>query len=158
MRDIRNDLRERLGSITGQYADEMVSFEQKRAKLFDEHKSVLEALDRERSVVQSMLDFEDQRAGLDGDIKISIDRQNVDLGQFILAKIRNYGPIDKDSLRKDATDAGYFSEGTTGRTFHTVLMNLTKYGKIHKTEDGQFLIPPRSAFEIFGEPSEDVFN
>jgi hypothetical protein len=52
MRDIREDLRERLAVIEGRYADAMVTFQQEVETLHKQHQETIIALERERAAIK----------------------------------------------------------------------------------------------------------
>jgi hypothetical protein len=149
MRDIRNDLRERLASVASRYADEMVRYDEEIQRLHSSHRKALDSLDRERAALQQMLALEESRE----DAPFSIQANpavpfRVALADFIITKIHAYGPLSKDQLRQEAESAGYFDE-MDGRTFHTTLMNITKGGKLQRLADGRYA-HPRPANTLFG--------
>ena len=145
VRDIRNDLRERLASIGGRYADEMHDYEAQREALDAQHRRVVEALERERLAVQQLLEIEEVREG-SATVEIEPLRRRVPLGDFLIAKICAHGPIDKELLKSEATAAGYEIDG---RAFHATLMNVEKHSRVRKTRDGQY-IGPEEATGLFG--------
>ena len=55
MRDIRTDLRERLASVNGRYADEMVDYDRKLGELQECHRQAIAVLERERAVLEQLL-------------------------------------------------------------------------------------------------------
>jgi hypothetical protein len=60
MRDIRKDLRERLASVLGRYADEITEYDRKRTDLEISSKT-LTALAGERAALEQLLAVEDAR-------------------------------------------------------------------------------------------------
>ena len=149
MRDIRNDLRERLANVNGRYADEMVKYDDEIQRLHESHREVLDSLDRERAALQQMLELEESREG--APLSISADPPKpfrVSLADFLITKIYAHGPLSKDEIREQADRAGYFDE-LDGRTFHTTLMNITKGGKLQRLADGRYA-HPRPTGSLFG--------
>jgi len=61
MRDIRDDLRERLAIVRDRHSAEIVQYELKSALLTKKHKQILGELERELRAVEHMLALEDQR-------------------------------------------------------------------------------------------------
>jgi hypothetical protein len=151
MRDIREDLMERLFRVKGRYCEEMVQFQQRVDELHREHKRVINECERERLALEQMIAIEDSRTSPD---LISRPRTLVPLIDFLIATIDAYGPIDKDELRNAASQAGYFSENN-GRTFHTTLLNLTKHGRVAHLADGTFVAPDKIGFQLFGMDKSD---
>lgn len=153
MRDIRNDLRERLASIDARYADEMARYDEQRLLLELSHKQAITDLERERAAVQQMLSFEDRREGNQPDTTEQAAAQLVPLVDFLITKLHTHGPLDKDELKAEASAAGYFAEGN-GRTLHTTLMNITKNGRIARLSDGRYAFPSPSSGPLFGMDAE----
>jgi hypothetical protein len=145
VRDIRNDLRERLSALSGRYADQMHEYEAQREALDSHHRRVIEAVERERLAVQQLLEIEERREG-SPTLEIEPLRRRVALADFLIAKICAHGPIDKDALRSEAIAAGYENDG---RTFHATLMNVEKHAKVRKTPDGRY-VGPEQTTGLFG--------
>src|SRR4051794_39674041 len=61
MRDIRNDLQQRLAAVDGRYADAMARYEERLAALHKEYSETITALDRERTVLKELLALECRR-------------------------------------------------------------------------------------------------
>ena len=150
MRDIRHDLRERLASISGRYADEMTQYQEKREALDNAHRDTMTALDREKVAVEQLLAVEEERQGiLPAAIEARKTARLVALDDFLVTKVHAHGPLDKDQLRAEANLAGYFAEGN-GRTFHVTLMNVTKCGRLVHLPDGRYAFPERRGAALFG--------
>jgi hypothetical protein len=157
MRDIRNDLRERIAAVSSRYAEAMGDYEQQRDALEGGHRKLIAELDRERAALQQMLTIEEQRDGLPT-TGTKRPARLVSLADFMVTKIHAHGPLDKDQLRAEADLAGYFSDGEgDGRTFHTTLMNITKGGRLIRLPDGRYAFPERKAGALFGmgEPTKE---
>jgi hypothetical protein len=150
MRDIRQDLRERLAQIDARSADWFGEYDRKLEALSREHREMVSSLDREREAVKQMLDIEEARQGVPaGLIESRKTARLVALPDFIITSVRAHGPIDKDQLRSVIEAAGYFAEGN-GRMFHTTLMNITKAGRLSLLADGRYALPSeRKASTLF---------
>jgi hypothetical protein len=147
MRDIRQDLRERLAGISARYFEEMYNYDQKREALEEGHRTTIEGLDQERVAVEQLLKIEEERHGASpSEAEVRKTARLLPLAAFIETKVHAHGPMDKDQLRAEANLAGYFVEGN-GRTFHTTLMNITKCGRVVQLPDGRYAFPQRSATE-----------
>lgn len=146
MRDIRQDLAERLAEIAGRYHEVMSAYDEEREALDRKRATDIAALDRERDAVRQLLAIEQRREGIP---PIAVDaRSLVPLTDFLMAKVQAYGPIDKEALRQEARTAGYFDEGN-GRAFHTTLLNITKHGKLIQLPDGKYRSPHADGRGLF---------
>lgn len=149
MRDIRNDLRERLAAIDGRQCDEMIQYQDERERLDAAHQNSIALLERERAAVKQLLEIEERR-----ELSLSSRQNNersppaIPLMDFLVAKVQSFGPFGKDELRAAATEAGYLDEAT-GRTFHVTLMNITKGGRLRQLPDGRYAMPD-TALSLFG--------
>ena len=140
MRDIRPDLRERLADVNDSYATESAEFERKQKALEHEHKRRLDALARERAALEQLLVVENERGGIAAPTLAQKLATLVPLGDFLVAKLQMYGPMEKNQLRTEAKLAGYFAHGN-GRTFHITLMNITNGGRVTLLPDGRYAFP-----------------
>jgi hypothetical protein len=152
MRDIRDDLRERLRSIDARYADEMAEYQEAISELTKKHREYVDALSRERAAVDQLLAIEDGRADLPSAPSSTKMIPLVPLGDFLIAKIASYGPMDKEALKIEFNAAGYTGGG---RNFHATLMNITNHGKLTQLEDGRYAIPTRATPLFDVEPSQE---
>jgi len=155
MRDIRDDLHERLNAIDSRYADEMRDYDGKREALDTAHRSCIADLTRERDALAALLALEDRKAGA-GTAPVLKPRILVPLGDFLITKAAAYGAVTKDELRTEADAAGY-PEAKSGRSFHFVLMNIAKAGKLTRLADGRYAHPsPSPALgSLFGSKQEE---
>jgi hypothetical protein len=143
MRDIRQDLRERLAGISARYYEEMYEYDQKREALEEGHRKTIEGLDEERVAVEQLLKIEEERQGISAsEVESRKTARLLPLAAFLETKVHAHGPMDKDQLRAEANLAGYFVQGN-GRTFHTTLMNITKCGRVVQLPDGRYAFPER---------------
>jgi hypothetical protein len=62
MRDIRNDLRERLAVLDGRQGDVLASYMEAREKLDNDHKEAIGVIEGERAALKQLLAMEDRRA------------------------------------------------------------------------------------------------
>ena len=72
------------------------------------------------------------------------------LRDFIIARIEHGGPIDKDSLQKQAIQAGFVENG---RAFNMTVQNIATGDRIKKLPDGRFA--KREADGLFGLGSNE---
>jgi hypothetical protein len=156
MRDIRHDLRERLASIGGRYADELSQYDQRREALEQEHRATIVGLERERIAVEQLLAIEEERHGISADaVEARKTARLVPLAEFLITKVYTHGPMEKDQLREEANLAGYFAEGN-GRKFHTTLMNIAKYGRLIHFPDGRYAFPGRQSAPLFNADDQTM--
>jgi hypothetical protein len=137
MRDIRNDLRERLASVAARYVDEIDEHNQKLKSLEKSHEETLTGLARERAAVEQLLAIEDERAGIPALTLAQKLAVLVPLGDFLVMKVQHHGPMQKEQLRAEARLAGYLPDGNA-RVFHITLMNVTKCGRLVHLPDGRY--------------------
>jgi hypothetical protein len=155
MRDIRKDLRERLASVIGRYADEITEYNRKLTDLEKSHHETLTALARERAALEQLLAIEDARAGIGAPTLAQKLATLVPLSDFLVAKVQAHGPIEKDDLRAEASLAGYLADGN-GRAFHITLMNIAKCGRLLHLPDGRYGFPEHCATTLLGSDDRAV--
>jgi hypothetical protein len=154
MRDIRTDLRDRLMAVMGRISDEHDQYLRAQEKLECEHRQEQQMLERERRALEALLAIEPERDGVLPQ-NLPPPRPVLPLGEFLTTKLHAHGAMDKDELRVQAEDAGYFNDVTNGRTFHTTLMNFVKHGKIIQLPDGRYAYPTRAPNkELFADRGE----
>ncbi|MGO9133905.1 MAG: hypothetical protein ACLP8A_07635, partial [Methylovirgula sp.] len=100
MRDISSDLRERLAANSARYADEMARFDEASSKLREEHRAILDALERERAAVEQLLAIEMERS----DEPMSVHNERIkahrmQLSDFMITIVYASGPLTKDEIR-----------------------------------------------------------
>ena len=142
MRDIRNDLRERLASVLARYSDEITEYNRKCETLEASHKKILTTLAAERAALEQLLAVENERHGIPAPTLAQKIATLVPLRDFLVIKVQAHGPMEKDQLRAEAKLAGYLADGN-GRTFHITLMNVTKRGRLVHLPDGRYAAPSR---------------
>jgi hypothetical protein len=152
VRDIRNDLRERLAVINGMQADEESRYFDERMRIDNDHARALESFERERSVINQLLAIEERRGSLPT-IPTSFKSP---LPDFLITNIKMFGPMSKNELRAAVESAGYFEDDeANGRTFHTTLMNITKGGRLRQLPDDRYAMPDlEGLFSADGETKE----
>jgi GAF domain-containing protein len=144
LRDIRNDLRERLAALDGAELDQMMTYQAERERLDAAHNNALRSIAAERAALKQLLSIEDHRASALPPFTAR-SAPTIPLGDFLIAKVRACGALEKEELRAAAEEAGY----RDGRAFHTTLMNITKGGKLQQYSDGRYA---PTALDIFGPP------
>ena len=143
MRDIRNDIKERLDEATARRTKIVAEFEQQQQALVMRRTSALSGLEREIATLQNLFDIESRRMGptVTGP-GVPAHQPTLPLADFIVNTTIQTGPRTKDELRALAERAGYFPEGIGGRTIHATTMNLLRANKLAEDEHGRFA-PPR---------------
>lgn len=136
VRDIRNDLRERLADLDRKQAQQTSHYQSEILRIEDEHRSAIKAIEMERAALKQLLSIEDQRSATSTNFTMRSD-PSIPLAEFLIAKVRMCGQMEKEELRAAADEAGY----TDGRTFHATLMNITKGGRLQQFKDGRYSIP-----------------
>ncbi|MBV8736768.1 MAG: hypothetical protein JO007_05830 [Alphaproteobacteria bacterium] len=111
MRDIRQDLRERLTNL-----------ERKR----DQLQAELRIIEDESAALMRLLDFEDRRFP-DTDERVQHPERPV--GDSILQALR-VRSLTKDEIRDELERAGYGRTGSLGRTTHLALVNRNCPGSV----------------------------
>lgn len=131
MRDIRDDLRDRLETIDGEERAAMSDFQEQLELLHAAHNKRVADLHRARAAVKEMLEVEEQRLSASATTAASLPAvPRLPLVDFLVTQIEKHGPITKEGLRELTEAAGYFSDQVTGRNFHFTLVNLAKHGRI----------------------------
>jgi hypothetical protein len=136
MRDIRQDLKERLSSV-----------EAKRA----EHHAALKQLDQQAAAIMLMLDTEDRRFP-EPKPNSAAAAPTKALTDFIYEELGRRR-MDKTEIKLAAEQAGY---GNVGRPVHLTLVNLARFGRISIGPDQKYERPiqtetPNSG-TLFGAP------
>lgn len=124
MRDIRADLRERLGSI-----------EQDRVRLKTQTQRQLEELEQMEAGVKALLQQEERRfVSANGNGHHAADGGTTPLSRFILAYLRSTnGPVSMDDIKASAIASKYdFGEKAPGRVIHWGLVGMQQGGIVEK--------------------------
>jgi hypothetical protein len=129
MRDIRDDLRERLAVA-----------EAERAKLT----ASLSSLDAEIRAVMSLMEIEDHRQ-IEGSSPVK-RTATATLQDFILSRTQTKG-MSKEHLRSAAQAEGYDIDG---RNIHATVTNMLRSGTLKKLPDGSYLAQTKSGEETSG--------
>jgi hypothetical protein len=149
IRDIRDDLIDRLNSLDARHMQAMMAFAQRYEEMQREHRKEVEAIGREREAIKAMLALEDDRLGEGRGASRAAERSLMPLGEFIITTLCARGPMEREDIKIEANAAGYFGNGANGRTFNTTLMNLVKHGK---------LLSHGTVYSARGVPSYPLFQ
>lgn|GEM_PF-1899260 len=142
MRDIRDDLRERLEGIDTQR---------------DGLRKSLEALDTEREIVLKMLEFETKRHAYSTTESLRIRVRSTALAAAadkitdavvpfssrpmltFIEGLLDKGAYTKEELRAEGEAAKMFTGNEApGRIIHAMVMNLERHGRIRQRADGKY--------------------
>lgn len=144
MRDIRNDLRERLADLDRKQAHQTKTYQAEILRIEEEHRAAIKEIETERAALKQLLAIEDHRSATSHNFTMCLDPR-IPLAEFLIAKVSTCGRMGKEALRSAAEEAGYVD----GRTFHTTLMNITKGRRLHQNADGSYVLPPLGDGALF---------
>lgn len=152
MRDIRDDLRERLKAADARLDDEKERYSAERNRVEAEHARNVEAIHEQRRALITILNAENEATGSPAEPEFQARNMRLPLKDHFITYVHTYGPQTKDDLKDAATRAGYFDEDSSGgRTAHAILMNLTTSGKLIRLPDGRYAAPNYSGGEEMNE-------
>lgn len=151
MRDIFEDLTERLELAESRFLEIRERHDHDRHRIEAAFQCELAAFEKERSALASLLEIEAARKGLPvRRIEKPKPAYRLPLPDFFVTAIHKRGKATKDDLRDAAEDQGYFDNGESGgRQTHTTLMNLVNAGKLLRLDDGSYSLPTQ-ATSLFG--------
>ncbi|MGH6852121.1 MAG: hypothetical protein ACREDJ_02770, partial [Methylocella sp.] len=141
MRDIRNDLRERLTSVLGRMADAQAEYDHDRNELERRFNDQFVAFCNERSSLETLLEIESRRQGEEPEVRqrLTVAAFRLPLADFLIYQLKERGPSSKDDLRAGAENHKYFPDGgSSGRRVHATLMNLVRSGRVREQPDGLY--------------------
>lgn len=130
MRDLRDDLRERLGLLS-----------ERRQKAKAQYDGEIRAIDTEEGPLKALLALEERRLG-------GPEHETKGMGSLpdFFAKMMENGPATKDELREAADILGFFTDaGAAGRVTHATLVNMVRGGRIRELAEGKFELVAKSA-------------
>ncbi len=137
VRDIREDLAERLRAIDAEMAAARTEYDVARRTLDSEYAVLFEDMSDRQRAVSRILDAESQRMGDAPQRRApSPPTMKLPLSDYIIHLIGE-GNKSKDDIRDAVDRAGY--EGA-GRTVHTTLLNLVRANRIIEY-DGAYRLP-----------------
>ena len=141
MRDIRNDLQDRVDLIEEQISAAHAQFEGRLEQLKSERDARLAELKAELTAVATLVDCEHRRLG-DLATEQTVEAQSLPLADFFVRKLSESGPLSKEDLRVLAVKEGYFDDSEiAGRGAHATLVTIVKEGRIRQLPDGTFAPP-----------------
>jgi hypothetical protein len=156
MRDIREDLRDRLAALQMAFNAAGEDHENQMTILQANYRHKVDTLERERQTVLQLLKIEEARGLSAGDqpAQSKASQPALPLAEFIITKLSANGPMSKEQIRAEVDRAGYLDGEVTGRTFHLTLMNISGAGgRISKLPDSRYIAPSRFDATLFA-PSQ----
>lgn len=141
MRDIREDLRDRLAAAQAALNAANDEHDNQMIALQADFRRKVSVIERERQAVLELLKIEEARCLPPGD---QSEQRNVrhpmlPLTEFIITKLHANGPMTKDEIKAEVERAGYLDGEVTGRTFHLTLMNISGTGgRISRLPDQRY--------------------
>jgi hypothetical protein len=133
MRDIRGDLQDRANLIEEQMNAAHAQFEQRLAQLKSEREARVEELKGE--LVGKLMDAEQRRFASPSRVPTLPEP----LGDFLIRKLSENGPMSGDDLRLWTPQEGYFADPeSAARAVQVTLVNGIRAGRIRQLPDGTF--------------------
>ena len=136
MKDIRNDIRERLADAS-----------RRRETVME----LVKAVDVEVETLKRMMDIENQRqqyASGSFSLTSGLNRRSLastsSVPSFIEEALRD-GLLSKDELKDVGVQRGVLDSETAGRTLHITLVNLVRGNRIRELPDGRYGLPERES-------------
>jgi hypothetical protein len=149
VRDIREDLRERLAAIQSAYNKTVAEHDAEMVTLQTSFRHKADALERERIAVLQLLKIEEERPESEKDERGGIPKvrqPTFPMAEFIITKLHAHGPMTKEEIRTQVDLAGYLDGEATGRTFHLTLMNISSGGgRVGRLPDGRYAFQPKGS-------------
>jgi hypothetical protein len=156
VRDIRDDLRERLKIVDLRSDEENERYGAARRHLEVEHAQAIQMLQEQRKALLVIINAESE--GSSPEQEIHRPAMRLPLKDYFLTIISTRGPHSKDDLKEAAITAGYFSDGANaGRATHATVMNITSSGTLRRLPDGRYDWVGRVDRSLF-EPNKAVEN
>jgi hypothetical protein len=138
MRDIRDDLRERLKIVDLRSDEENERYGAARRGLEIEHAQAIQMLQEQRKALLVIINADSEDYSPPEE-KIRRPAMRLPLKDYFLTIISTRGPHSKDDLKEAAITAGYFSDGANaGRATHATVMNITSSGTLRRLPDGRY--------------------
>jgi hypothetical protein len=139
MRDIRNDLQERVRLIEDQISNSYAQFEKMIEQLQSEREARVSELKAELSALGKLMEVEHRRMAnvlpLQGPAATEVS-----LADFILQRLSENGPMSKDGLVDLTLKERLFDDGESAdRAVHTTLVNIIRSEHLRQLHDGTFV-------------------
>jgi hypothetical protein len=145
MRDIRNDLQERVRLIEDQISSSYAQFEKMIEQLQSEREARVSELKAELSALGKLMEVEHRRMANVLPLQAPAATE-VSLADFILQRLSENGPMSKDGLVDLTLKERLFDDGESAdRAVHTTLVNIIRSEHLRQLHDGTFVpntVPP----------------
>ena len=140
MRDIRNDLLERVDLMEGRIKAAHAKCEDKIKQLQSERDATVADLKSSIAMLAKLLEFEQQETG--NIPPVAPKSPQLSLADFFERKLIESGPLSKDDLCNMAMKEGYFPDAESARqTVDGTLMNIVREKRICPLPDGTYALP-----------------
>jgi hypothetical protein len=139
MRDIRNDLQERVRLIEDQISSSYAQFEKMIEQLQSEREARVSELKSELSALGKLMEVEHRRMANVLPLQTPAAPE-VSLADFILQRLGEMGPMSKDDLVDLTLKERLFDDGESAdRAVHTTLVNIIRSEHLRQLHDGTFV-------------------
>lgn len=139
MRDIRNDLQERVRLIEDQISSSYAQFEKMIEQLQSEREARVSELKAELSALGKLMEVEHRRMANVLPLQAPAATE-VSLADFILQRLSENGPMSKDDLVDLTLKERLFDDGESAdRAVHTTLVNIIRSEHLLQLHDGTFV-------------------
>jgi hypothetical protein len=143
MRDIRDDLRERVKAMDEIIARQQADYEKERDEAEKAFKIKIERLRHALMNYKRMLDLEESIAKMqtkadDGGGEAKFPKPKLALADYLCATLADRGAMSKDDLLSTARGAGYYAEGEGGRALHATMVNLVRGNRVIVNDRGLY--------------------
>lgn len=139
MRDIRNDLQERVRLIEDQISAACAQFDKIIEQLQGEREGRVSELKAELSALGRLMDVEHRRMANVLPLQTPATPQ-ISLADFILQRLSEIGPMSKDDLVNLVLKEGLFDDvESADRAVHTTLLNIIRSEHLRQLHDGTFV-------------------
>jgi hypothetical protein len=137
VRDIRDDLIERLEKANAEMAVAQTNHDVERRELEQRFHRQFVAIAERQKALRVLLDEETGVLGEKREVTPGEKRFQLPLQEFILNLLSANGSATKDEIKDAAERAGYES---AGRMVHATLLNIKKSDKVLLLADGQYQV------------------
>lgn len=139
MRDIRNDLQDRVRLIEDQISSSYAQFEKMIEQLQSEREARVSELKAELSALGKLMEVEHRRMANVLPLQAPAATE-VSLADFILQRLSENGPMSKDDLVDLTLKERLFDDGESAdRAVHTTLVNIIRSEHLRQLHDGTFV-------------------
>jgi hypothetical protein len=157
VRDIRDELRERLRIVELREAEEQERYSLARRELDSAHASTVATLHEQRKALLTIIDAENENGGLPATPARSLPVMRLPLMDYFMTIIGTSGPQTKEGLKDAARRAGYFDDAASaGRITHATVINMVSAGKVIRRADDRFGLSEDFSPQLFEANSHEA--